>query len=502
MNRVGVIVIGSNSVRFMLTEVEEGGYFRIIDELSSSVRLCNDLIHGHEICKDRIQDILSTLRSFKSLYSVSGAKKVIAVATESFRLSSNKATVIKMIKDELDIDLIMLSDEEEIHYTYLGVINSIYFKNALLVDIAGSSTHISWILDGVIKESFTLPIGSVNLSYKYNLQDMILKEDLSEALLCINDELQKLSPLLDKKFEAIIAVGGTARTLAKMDRRKKRYPLDVTHQYTYTDLDVHAMYNLIKSKNLAQRRILEGMSPDRPDIIVGGAAIFQGIINYLSVQDIIVSGRGLKEGIMFEYINNNYHPISDILDYSLNGLVESLNINKDHANHVYWLSMNLFQALKPLHKLGDNFINILKTASILHDCGTSIDYYNHHKHTFYIILNSYINGLTHKELLMSAAISASHRNNSYHLPLPSFCSIINKLDLKIIDELGVILKIAEGLDRSLEGAVNDLQVSITDDSVLIKVFSNTDLYLEIKQAQRVTSSFEAIYNKNLIIEKG
>jgi len=502
MNRVGVIVIGSNSVRFMLTEVEDGGYFRIIDELSSSVRLCSDLINKDEISFDRIQDILSTLRSFKSLYSVSRAKKVITVATESFRLSSNKDIVVKLIKDELGIDVTILSNEEEIYYTYLGVVNSMYFKNALLVDIAGSSTQVAWILDGAIKDSFTLPIGSVNLSYKYNLQDGILTEDLSAALLCIDNELQKLSPLCGRKFEAIIGVGGTVRALAKMDRRKKKYPLEVTHQYATTDLDIHDMYNLVKSKNLMQRRRLEGLSPDRPDIIVGGAAIFQGIINYLGVQDIIVSGRGLKEGVMFEYISNNYEPISDILDYSLNGLAESLNINKEHATHVYEISMKLFQSLKPLHKLGDNYNHIIKTASILHDCGISIDYYNHHRHSFYIILNSYINGLTHKELLMSAAISASHRNNSYHLPLPSFCSMINKLDLKIIDEIGVILKIAEGLDRSLEGAVNDLQVSITEDSVIIKVFSNTDLYLEIKEALRATRKFKDVYTKHLLIEKG
>ncbi|PRR81307.1 Ppx/GppA phosphatase family protein [Clostridium vincentii] len=502
MNRVGVIVIGSNSVRFMLTEVEEGGYFRIIDELSSSVRLCSDLINGDEISSDRIQDILSTLRSFKSLYSVSGAKKVITVATESFRLSSNKDIVVKLIKEELDIDVTILSDEEEIYYTYLGVKNSMYFTNALIVDIAGSSTHVAWILDGKIKDSFTLPIGSVNLSYKYNLNDGILTEDLSAALSCIDDELQKLSSLCGRKFEAIIGIGGTVRALTKMDRRKKKYPLDVTHQYTTTDLDIHDMYNLVKSKNLIQRKRLEGLSPDRPDIIVGGAAIFQGIINYLGVQDVIVSGRGLKEGLMFEYITENYEPISDILDYSLNGLGRNLNINRDHADHVFGIITKLFEALKPLHKLGDKYNNVIKTASILHDCGISIDYYNHHRHSFYIILNSYINGLTHKELLMSAAISASHRNNSYHLPLPSFCSMINKLDIKVIDEIGVLLKISEGLDRSLEGAVNDLQVSITVDSVIITVFSDTDLYLEIKEALRATRNFKDIYNKDLIIEKG
>ena len=157
-----------------------------------------------------------------------------------------------------------------------------------------------------------------------------------------------MSPLFGRKFEAIIGVGGTARALAKMDRRKKKYPLDITHQYATTDLDIHDMYNLVKCKNLMQRRRLEGMSPDRPDIIVGGAAIFQGIINCLGVQDIIVSGRGLKEGIMFEYINNNYQPISDILDYSLNGLVESLNINKEHANHVYWHKHEAFSSIKTL----------------------------------------------------------------------------------------------------------------------------------------------------------
>ena len=55
MNRVGVIDIGSNAIRFMLTEVEEGGYFRIIDELSTTVRLGYDLIDNDFISDEKIQ---------------------------------------------------------------------------------------------------------------------------------------------------------------------------------------------------------------------------------------------------------------------------------------------------------------------------------------------------------------------------------------------------------------------------------------------------------------
>ena len=72
---------------------------------------------------------------------------------------------------------------------------------------------------------------------------------------------------------------------------------------------------------------------------------------------------------------------------------------------------------------------------MLHDCGISVNYHNHHKHSFYIILNSFINELTHKEHLMSAAIAASHRFNNYHLPLAQFSYLVNKLDIGIIKKL-------------------------------------------------------------------
>ena len=501
MNRVGVIDIGANSVKFMLTEVEEDGYFRIVDELTSSLRLCYDLLEGDRITDQKINDTISTLKTFKSLCTISGANEIIAIATDAFRIATNKDSFLKKIKEELDIEVIILSEEEEIYYNYLGVINSIYFNNSLLVDIGGSSTHLAWIIDGDIRESVTLPIGTVNLTYKFNLQDRILKEDLEQALSHISNELDSLNWLKDANFDSVIGVGGTLRSLGRINRRRTRYPFDISHNYIMSDLDVHDVYNLVKCKDLKLRRKVEGLSYERSDIIVGGISIFQRIIDFVDNQDIIISGRGLREGIMYEYINTHISPITDILDYSINGILESLNINKDHAKNVYWLSTELFEALKPMHHLSNEYDHILKTAAMLHDCGINIDYYNHHKHTFYIILNSYFNGLTHKELLLSAAVAASHRNNSYHLPLPQFCSIINRLDMKIIGELGVIVRLAESLDRSLKGAVKKINVIINDEDVRLQVSSNLDLELEIRQALRCSNKFNEVYNKNLIVEK-
>lgn len=501
MNRVGVIDIGANSVKFMLTEVEEDGYFRIIDELTSSVRLCYDLIDNNEISTERIDETIMTLKNFKSLGSISGATEIIGVATDTLRFATNKDILIKRIKDELDIDVLVLSNEEEIYYNYLGIKNSIYFENVLLVDIGGSSTHLAWIVDDNIKESVTLPVGAVNITYKFNLNDRILRKDLENTFNYIDDYISKHRWIKEANFESIIIVGGTARSIAKINRRRTRYPLEINHLYNMNDIDISDVFNLVKSKDLKLRRKIEGLSYERSDIIVGGVSIIQRIIDYIGTQDIIVSGRGLREGIMYEYINAHFKPINDILDFSINGILENLNINQEHAKHVYWITSEIFEALKPLHNLSNKYDHIIKTAAMLHDCGINIDYYNHHRHTFYIILNSYINGLNHKELLMSAAIAASHRNNSYHLPLPQFCSILNRLDMKIIDEVGVILRIAEGLDRSLEGAVQKISVDITDENVIIGVSSNLDLDFEIKQALRARCKFKTVYDKTLIIEK-
>ncbi len=303
MNRVGVIDIGSNAIRFMLTEVEEGGYFRIIDELSTTVRLGYDLIYNDFISDEKIKKTISTLTTFKSLASVSNVCNIITVATEALSAATNKDMFVHTIKEELDMDVIVLSSEEELYFSYLGVTKSIYFDNSLLVDVAGTSTYIAWILNGEIKESVTLPIGSVNLTYKYNLQDRILRDDLEGAITKIYSELSDIEWLGNNTFDSIIGVGGTVRAIAKMNRIKNRYPFDITHNYIMTDYDVHDIYNLLKSKDYKLRNKFDGLSKERADIIVGGVSIFHEIIKYVNASKIIVSGRGLREGIMNLEIN-------------------------------------------------------------------------------------------------------------------------------------------------------------------------------------------------------
>ncbi|MGL5414062.1 MAG: HD domain-containing protein [Clostridium sp.] len=501
MNRIGIIEIGVDIFNLTLSEVDELGYFKIIDQIHSSVALSTSLLDSTKLSEEELNVTISTLKSFKSMCQVSGVTKIIAVATEAFREATNSCLLADLIKDLLSIDIRILSVAEEIKFNFLAVSNSIYFDNSLLVDIEGCSTHISWVKDGTIKESVSLPTGYLNLTSTYNLEDVISLDNLEQAT-CENLlPLEDFSWLKENEFDSLISSDIVVRSLGRIDRIKKRYPLDVAHNYRLHSDDVTHYFNLFKTKDLKSRKLIDGIKPREAKIIVAGSLILKNILDISNIDTIVSSSNGLSGGLMYNYILENFDIKENMLDYSISSLMDKLNVNKPHANQVYFIAKKLFNELKPLHKLSSEFDKVLKTAALLHDCGTSIDYYNHHRHSFYIILNSELKGLSHKEMLMSAAIAASHRNNSFKLSLAPYSSILNKTDIKHIEYLGTILKIAEGLDRSLEGAVRDLSVIINSDKVSIYLNSRLDLEFEINQAMRSSKHFFEIYKKQLFIQK-
>jgi|GEM_PF-2763044 len=500
MNKIGVIYIGANSVKFTLMTVLDSGYYKIIDEASSDIKLAQDLIDNDTLSEEKIKETLSNFHSFKSLCKISDVKDIIAVASCTLNKAKNYDYFLHLIKDEFDIDVTLLSDEDEIRYTYLGVTKSIYTSNSLIVDICGACTHITSIKNGQIENSVTLPFGSLSHTYEYHLEDRILYDNLKSSISVVQNSLDNIEWLNKNQYESIIFVGGTARAVCKIDRAKKRYPFDILHNYTLTAEDVHQIYNSLKCNDYSQRLKVPSLSPERADLIVGGLTIFDTILKTVNCEDIIISGRGLRDGFIFSYIEDNYGPIKNILDYNLNGIIDYLNINKERAYRIFNMTYKLSDELKSLHRLGNLYDNALKTATLLNNSGISIDYYHHNIHSFYVILHSNINGLSHKELIVSAAIAATHKNKTA-VPLPAFFSIISKLDLKAIDAIGLLLSISETLDRSLENPIESMNVDITDAFVLITLSSDSNISFEIKQALKVKMKFKEIYHRELKIEQ-
>ena len=195
-------------------------------------------------------------------------------------------------------------------------------------------------------------------------------------------------------------------------------------------------------------------------------------------------------------------PISDILGYSLNTLVKHFDLNEDHVRHIMDLSMQVFKQLKVLHKLPRVYVRVLRAAAMLHDAGSTIKFYDHHRHTAYIILNSMIYGLTHREIVMAAFVASAHKDGvPVTADMTKYLSMLTEEDIDAVKKLGLVLKIAESFDRSMSGIITGITCDILGDSVIMKTITenNADCSLEINDALNCKAEFKASYGKNLEI---
>ena len=120
---------------------------------------------------------------------------------------------------------------------------------------------------------------------------------------------------------------------------------------------------------------------------------------------------------------------------------------------------------------------------MLHDCGMRIKYYNHQRHSCYMILNSTIYGVSHREIVLAAFTACCHKKediNAYNWN--QFRDILQEEDIEIVKRLGVMLRIAESLDRSHAGVVKGINCDIIGDSLIMKTQVEGDASLEIRAA--------------------
>lgn len=502
MVKIAIIDLGSNSARLVIANIMPGGYFMVIDELKEPVRLAQDMEIDGFLRPLRIQQTIKTLKTFRTLYESHGVSKVFAYATAAVRRAKNQKSFIDEVQSSCGIKLQVLSQEEEATFVYQGVINSMEVPKGLIVDIGGGSVKMIYYNRRVMIAQDTLPFGAVTLSEKFARHGT--PEECQSAITAyVTEHLERLEWLknLDPETQ-LIGVGGSLRNLGKISRKLKKYPLDMAHNYHIPFTEFETIYDTIKPLAPEKLMRIKGLSSARADIFPAALSVVEAIKNYTDFNEIIIGGAGLREGAMFRYACPTVaeKPISDILGHSIYTLLHHFDMNIRHAEHVFDLSMQLFRQLKVIHKLPRPYVKVLRVASMMHDIGTSLKFYDHHKHSMYIILNSNLYGIPQKDLIMASMVAALHyRDGLEQLDCQKYLDLLNEEEISAVRKLGVIVRIAECFDRSCGGAIVGLSCDVLGDSVILKTKTQGDCTLEIKDALGALNEFKRAFKKNLEI---
>lgn len=503
MQRIAIIDIGSNSARLVISHIYKNGAYNMVYNQKEALRLSQKVDGQNLLTEEAFTSTIDTMRSFAHMCKIYQADKTIAVATAAIRNASNGGELVAKVAELTGIQLHIISGNTEAYISYLGVINTLDVKNGIIFDLGGGSTELILFKNRKILESVSLPLGAVNTTGMFNIRNEMPSNVYNDLNAFIMSRLSQY-PWLKQNNLPLIGVGGTARTVAKIIQRAKKYPATKIHNYAYPVQTFRSFFNKLRLTNLEQRKKISGLSTERSDIILAGSSIISCLLEATGAKKLITSGCGLREGLFYDYYSksNNVPLIAkNILERSRENTLRLFESDTGHAHHITKLALAMFDGWIELHKVRKSYRRLLETAALLHDIGITINFYSHARHSAYMIQNAKLFGLTHKEQIITSAIAGWHNGVSKNYFKSRFYKeMLTESNWKLINKLALLLALAESLDYSEMRMVHTLTPSFNKKNAVLTVHAEHMPTIEMHQLEDHLSWFKKTMGVELKVE--
>ncbi|MCS6775190.1 MAG: HD domain-containing protein [Chloroherpetonaceae bacterium] len=186
------------------------------------------------------------------------------------------------------------------------------------------------------------------------------------------------------------------------------------------------------------------------------------------------------------------------MNAKLNAILElarRYNYDAGHAHQVECLAGTLFMETEPLHQLGREDRKLLEYAAILHDIGYYVSARGHHRHTLQMIMMEPLPEFSREEKTVIANIARYHRKALPTIEHTAF-GILSDEDKRRVSLLAPLLRIADALDRSHQGLVQELFCDLRDDALVIYAGSSTEMPVETAALDRRADMFRQVYRRD------
>lgn len=497
---IGIIDIGSNTVRLTVYQLLGSGAYRVIDQGKWTARLSQRMNEDGELQEHAIQELIDALRHYRSICQLNNVRQIRAVATAAIRQATNQLYIMDQVQTATGLNIEILSGEEEAALGSLAVLSALPLTDGFVIDIGGGSTEISLVQDRQIISSISFPIGCVNTATRFQIEgDAITTHTLAEMQRFVQDQLQAIDWIGAHPHLPLIGLGGTVRALAKFHQRESGYPLQQIHGYELTEGEIKDTLHMLAALPAAKRHKLPGLSKDRSDVIVSGLAILSAVYNHVQASRLVSCGVGLRDGL-FRQISRP-QASGDHADAVLDDSIRNLTLlypaaSEEHLLQVRRLALALFDRLMADEQYrvpasaSASARKMLDTASRLFKIGAVIDFNNCADHTFYMLLNTHWNGLTHRELVLTAAIAAYINVSQIKRKLAPYRALLSEEDIDLAGKLGAILQLAKALDRSESQAIETLDPIIVGNKLLLMAQAEELLPVELMEVETITKEFK------------
>ena len=473
MPQLGIIDVGSNTVRLSVVEVRPNGAYVVRHEQKASLRLAARLQADGSLGAQAAADTVRVLDDFKAAGAGWEVSRWLAVATAAVRQATDGAAFLQRINAATGLGVQLLGAEEEANLGLIGGLNTLAVTDGYTVDIGGGSMEVTRFQGRRRVAGASLTLGAVNTAERFGLKGRAKTNALAELHAAVEREagaaLDWMRPSPDLP---LIGIGGSVRALAKVDRRQRRYPLVATHNYTMSAESVVALRDRLVALSPEERQHLPGVAADRAEILAAGAALLGWIVERLAPKGVVVSGSGLREGLFFRaLLQDQPNPVvTDVLGASVTNLERLHDLPEARARRLGTLAGSLWAGVSSV--AGDREgvgARLAPIAARLRDLGTTISYYDRERHAAYVLREGRVFGLDHRERLLLSAAAGYASVARVRQWLSPYGAILQRGDVQLATCMGVCVALTHGLEQEARGRAMPLAVRVLPSAVHVTV---------------------------------
>lgn len=452
----GVIDIGSNSVRLVVFEAASRNPVTLFNE-KAICAIGRNMVSTGRLDSEGIGLALAALKRFRAVVRGIGVRSVVAVATAAARDATNGRAFVQRASEACGVNVRVLTGEQEAEYAALGVLAGLPDADGLVGDLGGGSLELTALKGGVLGQGVTLPFGPLRLIDA-------AKSRLDRARGIVDDALMAMPGIEKFKGRDLYAVGGVWRNIARLHMARTGYPLTVLHGYEMQRAEALRIAEFVMAQNQKTLERMADVPKRRAESLPFGALVLDRVLRLCQLERVIVSGFGVREGVLFKSLNAQTRALDPLL-VAAGEAAERFGRRSDQVEELLAFTAPLFSGAE-----NDELQRQRRAACMLSDSA----WRQHPDHradlSFTYLLQAQIAGIRHRGRSF-LALTLWHRYGGGaqdHMIAPIERLVGLEIALRA-ERLGRALRLGYTLAGSARGLGKDFRLELRRDELVLRI---------------------------------
>jgi len=442
LSRVGVVDVGSNSVRMVVFDgaARSPAYFfneKVMAGLGAGFG------ETGRLNPEGRKRAMAALIRFQRLSEGMSATPLTVVATAAVREAEDGPQFRDEVAEVTGLKMWVIDGREEARLSAQGVLLGWPGAYGMVCDIGGPSMELAQINDGRVGKRMTSALGPLRLQSIKGGKKAVKAE--------IDKTLDRLADEMGVDNKRLFLVGGSWRAIARLDMERRKYPLHVQHEYRMTPQSIQDTVKFIDTHSLDELRAMTGIGEARMVLVPLAAMVLKQLVRRFRPRDIAISSYGIREGLLYEQMPQRLR--------DRDPLIEACRWAEQKDARMPGFGRALYQFLLPLFKSESAArLRIIRAACLLHDVSWRAHPDYRHEACFDNATRANLGGLTHEErVFMGLSLLHRYKNSRSGSRFEETVALLGAPDIAKAEVLGRAMRFGAMFSADRPGSLGELR---------------------------------------------